>query len=200
MAYPSSVDDLSSGIPSSGTAATTPLGSVSKPHRSHHAAVATAVEAVEGQLVGGYDTYTPTLTADTVDPTLGSGSSATGRYKRLGHRVVGDAVIVFGSSGTAAGTGGYGVLLPVEPANRVQPIGIGYVFDYSDSLRFVVASAAVIPSIWASSTKKAVVLITNTAGTGFGTSNNPVGAAVPWTWSANDQLVVSFSYEAASAT
>ena len=145
MAYPDSVDELTDGVPADGIAGTTPLGSVTYPHDDHHRALGVAVEAIETQLVGAYDSYAPTLTATTTSPTLGSGSSATGYYKRLGRWVRGKAVITFGSSGTNAGSGYYGLLLPVQPADKIQPIGIGFAYDDSDQYRFVVATAAVIP-------------------------------------------------------
>lgn len=200
MAYPNSVDELTNGVPADGIAASTPTGSVTYPHDDHHRALGVAVEAIETQLVGAYDAYTPTLTASTTNPTLGSGSSATGYYKRLGHRVEGYASILFGSAGVAAGSGYYGLLLPVEPVNREQAIGIGYLLDYSDNVRFLVASAAVSPPLWAANTSKAIIVVSNAAGAGFGTGANPVGAAAPWTWAENDQLVVTFSYEAAAAS
>jgi len=200
MAYPNSVDELTNGVPADGIAASTPTGSVTYPHDDHHRALGVAVEAIETQLVGAYDAYTPTLTASTTNPTLGSGSSATGYYKRLGHRVEGYASILFGSSGVAAGTGYYGFLLPVEPVNRNHAIGIGYLVDNSDNVRFLVASAAVSPPLWAANTKKAIILVSNAAGAGFFTGANPVGAAAPWTWAENDQLLVTFSYEAAAAS
>lgn len=196
MAYPSSVDDLTSGIPADGIAAATPLGSVSYPMDDWAREVGTAVEAIETELVGAYDSYTPTLTAATTDPTLGTASSAVGYYKQIGRMVHGYAHITFGSSGAAAGAGLYGLLLPVEPVDRTQPIGIGYVFDYDDSLRFVVCSAAISPPLWAASTRKAVLLITNPATEGFSTGDNPVGAANPWTWAEQDQVVIKFDYEA----
>lgn len=200
MAYPNSVDELTNGVPADGIAASTPTGSVTYPHDDHHRALGVAVEAIETQLVGAYDAYTPTLTASTTNPTLGSGSSATGYYKRLGHRVEGYASILFGSAGVAAGSGYYGLLLPVEPVNREQAIGIGYLVDYSDNVRFLVASAAVSPPLWAANTSKAIIVVSNAAGAGFSTGANPVGAAAPWTWAENDQLVVTFSYEAAAAS
>jgi len=197
--YPSGLDELTDGVPADGIAAATVLGSGTYPHDDHHRLLGEAIEAMQAELVGAYDSYTPTVTAQTTSPTMGTGATATGRYKRLGHRVVGDAVIVFGSSGVAAGSGIYGLLLPVEPANRVQPVGIGYCFDFSDQLRFMVASAAVSPAIWASSTSKAIIVVTNVAGEGFATGDNPVGAAVPWTWAEQDQIVLSFDYEAAAS-
>jgi len=200
MAYPNSVDELTNGVPADGIAASTPTGSVTYPHDDHHRALGVAVEAIETQLVGAYDAYTPTLTASTTNPTLGSGSSATGYYKRLGHRVEGYATIQFGSAGVAAGSGYYGLLLPVEPVNRTQAIGIGYVIDNSDNVRFLVASAAVSTPLWAANTSKAIIVVSNAAGAGVFTGANPVGAAAPWTWAENDQLLVTFSYEAAAAS
>ncbi len=198
MAYPSSVDELTDGVPSDGTAAATILGSGSYPHDDHHRALGTAVEAIETQLVGAYTSYTPTLTASTTSPTLGTGSSATGYYKQIGRMVHGYASIVWGSSGTAAGSGYYGLLLPVEPANRDQAIGPGYLLDYDDQVRFVVASAIVAVDLWAAATKKAIIVTTNVSGEGVATGDNPVGAATPWAWSANDKILLNFSYEAST--
>lgn len=198
MAYPSSVDELTTGVPSDGTAAATILGSGSYPHDDHHRALGTAVEAIETQLVGAYTSYTPTLTASTTSPTLGTGSSATGYYKQIGRMVHGYASIVWGSSGTAAGSGYYGLLLPVKPANRDQAIGIGYLLDYDDQVRFVVASAIVAVDLWAAATKKAIIVTTNVSGEGVATGDNPVGAATPWAWSANDKILLNFSYEAST--
>ena len=200
MAYPTSVDELTDGVPSDGTAAGTILGSVSYPHDDHHRALGVAVEAIETQLVGAWTSYTPTLTAMTTNPTLGSGSSATGYYKRLGHRVTGYANIAFGSSGAAAGSGAYLILLPVAPVNRTQPIGIGYLMDYSDNLRIVVAVGLVLPAVSPAADSKALILLTNTAGNGFGNGQNPAADSVPWTWAANDNIVLKFDYEAAAAT
>ena len=198
MAYPNSVDELTNGVPADGIAASTPTGSVTYPHDDHHRALGTAVEAIETQLVGAYTSYTPTLTASTTSPTLGTGSSATGYYKQIGRMVHGYASIVWGSSGTAAGSGYYGLLLPVEPANRDQAIGPGYLLDYDDQVRFVVASAVVAVDLWAAATKKALIVTTNVAGEGFSTGDNPVGAATPWAWSANDKILLNFSYEAST--
>ena len=89
MAYPDSVDELTDGVPADGIAAATPLGSGTYPHDDHHRALGVAVEAIETQLVGAYTTYTPTLTASTTSPTLGSGSTAVGYYKRIGRIVHG---------------------------------------------------------------------------------------------------------------
>jgi hypothetical protein len=50
MAYPASLDELTDGVPSDGTAATTALGDATFPHDDHHRALAVAVEAVQAEL------------------------------------------------------------------------------------------------------------------------------------------------------
>ena len=202
MAYPDTVDELTDGVPADGIAGTTPLGSVTYPHDDHHRALGVAVEAIETQIVGAYTSYTPTLTATVTSPTLSNNAShsATGFYKRLGRWVRGKAVITFGSSGTNAGSGYYGLLLPVQPADKIQPIGIGFAYDDSDQYRFVVATAAVIPVLWSAASTKAVLLASNDAGQGFANGYNPIGAAAPFAWGANDQLAITFEYEAAAAS
>lgn len=200
MAYPDTVTELTDGVPGDGIAATTPTGSVSYPLDDWARATAVTVEAIQSQLVGAYTSYTPTLTATTTPPTLGTGSSAVGYYKRLGRWVRGNAVITFGTSGVVAGSGDYGLLLPVQPADKLQPIGIGFAYDNDDQHRFVVATAAVSPVLWAASTSKAVLLQSNVAGEGFANGHNPIGAAVPFTWAESDQLAITFEYEAAAAS
>lgn len=64
--------------------------------------------------------YTPALTAATTNPTLGTGGTASGYWAYVGGLVVAYFSIVFGSSGVAAGTGGYFISLPA-PAT----IGVG---------------------------------------------------------------------------
>lgn len=50
MAYPTSLDELTDGVPSDGAAPTTALDNATYPHDDHHRALATAVEAVEAEL------------------------------------------------------------------------------------------------------------------------------------------------------
>lgn len=50
MAYPSSLDELTDGVPSDGAAPDTPLANATYPHDDHHRALAVAVEAVEAEL------------------------------------------------------------------------------------------------------------------------------------------------------
>ena len=50
MAYPTSLDELTDGVPSDGTAPTTALNDATYPHDDHHRNLAIAVEAVETEL------------------------------------------------------------------------------------------------------------------------------------------------------
>ncbi len=50
MAYPSSLDELTDGVPSDGAAPTTALDNATFPHDDHHRALAVAVEAVQAEL------------------------------------------------------------------------------------------------------------------------------------------------------
>lgn len=200
MAYPDNVTDLTSQVPADGIAAATPLGSGTYPLDDWARATGVTVEAMQTQITGAYTSYSATLTADGTPPTMGTGSTTQGYYKRLGRQVVGYASVVFGAASVAAGSGNYGLLLPVEPVARTQPVGIGYILDSSDNLRLLVATAAVVPTIYSAATSRAVLLTSNTAATGFTTGANPVGATNPWTWAANDQIVINFCYEAAAAS
>lgn len=130
-----------------------------------------------------YETWTPALTAATVNPTLGTGSTTVGRYGRINKTVYGDASFVFGTSGVAAGTGAYYISLPVTAQNATPPIGIGWILDASAGLlRHVVVQM--------DTTSRVALYLENTITFG-------VGAANPWTWAASDQIRINFQYEAA---
>ena len=200
MAYPDNVTELTDGVPADGIAAATPLGSGTYPLDDWARSVATTLEAMQTQFPGAYTSYTPTVTSGGTAIALGTAWSATGYYKRLGWRLFVYLTVSFGSSVASAGTGIYGALLPVQPVNRDQPIGIGFVLDTSDNYRFSVCTAAVSTGLWAASTSKAALFVNNAAGEGFAAGNNPVQATWPWTWSNGDQVVVNFDYEAAAAS
>ena len=133
-------------------------------------------------LIPAYTSFAPTLTSSGGDLVLGSDATTTGYYGQVGKRVFGYGSIMVGTAanGLVVGTGSYGVLLPVEPVNRTQPVGTGYIADASDSSgRVVLTAMAILPSIFASSTMKAVLITNNAAGEGFGNSKNPAAAAAP---------------------
>jgi len=83
---------------------------------------------VEYGRYGAWQSWTPTLTASTTNPSLGSGGfyQVTGRYMRLGSLVIGYALMIAGNTGVSAGSGTYRFPLPVTPAGANIQIGTGY--------------------------------------------------------------------------
>ena len=84
------------------------------------------------------EAYTPALTAVTVNPTLGTGSFAEGRYQLIQKRAFVEGAIYFGSSGAAAGTGAYRISVPsaVSIKSNNAPIGFGLFYDSSAGFVF----------------------------------------------------------------
>lgn len=66
-----------------------------------------------GPILGAGTAWTPALTASVSNPTLGTGSSTTGVYFRLGRLVIAYGRVLFGTSGAAAGSGTYQLSMPV---------------------------------------------------------------------------------------
>jgi hypothetical protein len=135
------------------------------------------------QVVTG--TWTPTLTAVTTNPTLGSGGGQNGRFTLWGGKwctIRGS--IAFGSSGTNAGSGQYLVALPFTASSAVAGgvpfCGAGMVKSGGgvSSVTWFIASGA--------STMAAFTT------TGFNVANNQPGA-----WGANDYLSWTMTYEVA---
>lgn len=93
-------------------------------------------------LTNGLTAYTPALTAQTTNPTLGTGSSASGTYDQAAGWVKGELDIVFGTSGVNAGAGVYEVSLPVAAssgdATTAKVIGYGVFIDVSPLTTYVV--------------------------------------------------------------
>ncbi|MDP8928679.1 MAG: hypothetical protein M3O70_08925 [Actinomycetota bacterium] len=131
-----------------------------------------------------WQTYTPTLTATTTNPTLGSGAVQSGRYYRIGRLVTVHVQIAFGTSGVAAGSGTYLVSAPINIATSLSTVvrmGAGDVFDFSTGARRPVSVAAGLGS-------GAFQMVYN---------SGVVTDAQPWTWAASDEIWLFAVYEAA---
>ena len=144
------------------------------------------VTTIEG---GGatYTTYTPVVTADTTNPTLGTASVAEGYYAQMGKHVVGTIYIKLGTSGFAAGTGTWHISLPVNAATTgtIRVLGHGGFWDAS----------APTASGWITATRATTSTLTLIAGNA--TTAGAVAPLAPITWAASDEIWVNFSYEAA---
>lgn len=134
--------------------------------------------------------YTPVLTASTTNPTLGTGSTASGYYSQFGKFVFYRFYIAFGTSGVNAGSGTYRISLPVNAstAGGAGPTTIGsmFIFDSSTSNAYTgmmgnVANQTYISDIYYAQGGALAALAHN----------------APWTWAASDQIRGSLVYEAA---
>lgn len=150
--------------------------------------VGTTVESVLQEILDGVftqDTYTPVLTASSVNPTMGSGSSAFGRYMRIGNFVVVWGQVVFGTSGVAAGTGDYRISLPVTAVLDVTPrVGMVILNDNSSGAAFSLGAAVIVNG------QETYFYMQRHGSSSF------IGAGVPWTWAASDDIAFVIAYPA----
>ena len=134
-------------------------------------------------------TFTPTLTASTTSPTLGSGSTASGVATMLGNLAVVHIYVAFGSSGTNAGSGNYllnWAALPSDfdahatlvSSNFVT--GSGYVRDSSAGDYWTVSCVA-------NNSTSVRMVYTNA-------TDNLVTDSLPHAWAANDSMKICLSY------
>lgn len=130
--------------------------------------------------------FTPTLEASTTNPTLGSGSSSVGQYSQHGGLIMGRLAISFGTSGVAAGSGTYFLIMPVPILTSGAPvplsIGGGGITDSSG------ADDRLVRLYWLTGDDADRVRIN---GEGF---TNAATSSSPWTWAASDQIWASFCY------
>lgn len=90
MTYPSSLDELTDGVPSDGAAPTTALDNATYPHDDHHRALAVAVEAVEAELGTDPSGASATVAARiTATETVANGAVAKSLVDAAGDLLVG---------------------------------------------------------------------------------------------------------------
>ena len=129
-----------------------------------------------------WEAWTPTLTAFTTNPTLGTGSSQTGRYGRVNKSVYGQGQVTFGTAGVAAGNGIYYISIPVTAQGSGVLCGTWQAFDSS-------ASSVYFGHLVLDTTSRALLYYNNPA--------SVITNAAPWTWAASDFIRVLLNYEAA---
>ena len=129
-----------------------------------------------------WETYTPALTASTTNPTLGTGSSVSGRYGQVNKIVCGQGQINFGSAGVAAGSGYYYVSLPIAAQSSGKVIGQ---FQFYDSSTLAVYLGTLISD----TTTRSLMY--------YGNPSSIASDSAPFTWAANDFIRYTFQYEAA---
>ena len=140
----------------------------------------TGLVAGSGPSLGAWTAYTPTWGGNTTNPAIGNGT-ITGSYCQIGKTVFGRVKIVVGST-TTFGSGAYFLSLPVTAASTDQSAGQGILADNSASTRYtVVLTPSSTTNVWIR----------------YGANALDTTSAAPMTWATNDNLVVSFTYEAA---
>lgn len=134
-------------------------------------------EFAAGQFVNAVS-FVPQLTATTTNPTLGTGATQTGHYRRFGDWVDGFALFIFGT-GATAGSGEYRVSLPIASnAPQHTPLGGVWIFDNS-ATSFLVAACSTI---------------TSNSGRIIVEAGSAVTNALPWTWAVTDHILYRFAY------
>lgn len=128
--------------------------------------------------------WAPALDGTTTDPTLGTGAVQTSHIWLNGNMVDLWFNIQFGTSGVAAGSGNYGVILPAAypaMADHIQaPAGMARLVDNSSSsVRLAIATLNLASQLFTFRTAD---------------DGNPVTSSAPWTWAASDLIAGHFRY------
>jgi hypothetical protein len=165
VTYPSTIDELTDGVPSDGAAPTTALDNATFPHDDHHRNLAVAVEAVETEL--GTD---PSGAATTVkDRLTGSGSLALAPTGALAETVPRDSVLANQAANIVSGTlkmtsinlpaGTTVTSISVMSATQAAVAPTNWWFGLFDSSRLALRlTADQLTAAWAANTVKTVNL------------------------------------------
>lgn len=141
--------------------------------------------------------WTPELGATTTAPTLGTGGSATGSYRREGGLAIVVCRILFGTSGVNAGSGDYRINnLPVTPASMLTP---STAYSQGSAIGDVLlrngggtgTSTGAFGQL--ATPTSAMMMAPGNSGSGGGA----VGSSNPWVWVAGSQINATFIYPVA---
>lgn len=153
-------------------------------------ALALAVEALFTARDAAWSSFTPTLTSSGTNPTLGSGSSALGRYKKIGKTVQYAFEITLGT-GATAGTGFYSIgNLPFAARGGNPTFSQTIVAFDSSTGRYLNAAGDIAGG-------SSQIVRIHFGDSGANTTLTTFGSTVPWTWADGDRVYGSGFYEAA---
>ena len=131
-----------------------------------------------------WTSYTPTLTAVTTDPVLGTGGTAVGAYIKIDKIVHFRAQVTFGGASRSAGSGQYRIALPVastSSAAQVVPIIFSCAGNFYRAIGQINASGSTIIAIRY----------------GDGGTTAVATNALPAAWANGDTFIITGTYEAA---
>jgi hypothetical protein len=147
-------------------------------------ALNTEIVSLEDQ----WTAYTPDISAGGGSPTVGTGATVVGWYKKNGRTVTAVGRVVFGTS-LSLGTGGTFFSLPFTSANRANTVWTG-------TAKFTDVSAT------SSGHFIAVCILANNASVmsffGAQATSQQLTGTTPFTWVATDTIQWEITYEAAS--
>jgi len=139
---------------------------------------------IGGTAIGDVQTYTPTWTATGGTPTIGNGT-LTGKYAVINNWCVGEIKMTLGSTSSFSGTNEWRWSLPVAAVNPIggfPAIGASLMVDTGVSIyRGIVVYVAL--------NKVGVYAVDNSAFS--------VAPTVPFTWTTNEEIYITFGYEVA---
>jgi len=143
------------------------------------------IPAAKLQMLGNHGaTWTPTLTATTTNPTLGTSPTQTSLVWLNGQHVTLWFQITFGSGAPTAGSGNYTIPLPAQ-----YPALSGHIESTLGTVRLVDTSTGAV---------RLAIATLNLAAQGITmrtTSDNAVVTnSAPWTWAAGDVIAGTISY------
>lgn len=133
---------------------------------------------------GGINSYTPTWTAATVNPTIGNGVFNVSKYTRNGRTINATVTLTMGTT-TTFGTDEYYISLPTPAAMDFDGalVGTGVVYDASANSLWTVAA-----QVTGTGQTKVRFLYTGAAGAFL------VGSAAPFTFAQGDSINFSLTY------
>jgi hypothetical protein len=137
-----------------------------------------------GTPITDWVTFTPTLTASTTNPTLGSGSVQQGSWRRVGDSIEVEESIVFGTSGTNAGSGNYQLPLPNNLAIDTAKLSAASVRPFLQVALLASGGTGATGNVQFTGTNPQFVLLF--------VNNTQVTNASPGAWTANDYIKVTY--------
>lgn len=140
--------------------------------------------------LAGQASYTPLLTSNATDPTIGAGGTTSGRFVRHGPLVYANGVVVIGGAGFDPGTGVWQVTLPVLANGPGNLKGTAHI-----TTNFITTYFPLYPMVNTNGTQGQLTF-QYTDALPFGTWDEFPGPA-GWTFAAGDRLEWNVIYEAA---
>jgi hypothetical protein len=138
--------------------------------------------------ISPWTTYTPTLFGSTTNPTIGNGS-ITGRYMNVGATIFGEIRILAGTTGFNRGSGSYSVSLPTAGiVENYQPVGQVVMRDEGPGITYFGTA------IFNNNVNNQVELFIHSQVASYD-EGFAVTESTPFLFSANDKILIQFTYE-----